>query len=163
MNAQVESFSILIADNNPEACDIAQAAWDECQLGHGLRFVHDGEELMDYLCHRGNYTDSATAPRPGLILLDLNMPKKDGCEALIEIKSNSRLQDIPVMVLTTSQLARPVDSAFNLCAHSFILKPNTLNEYIELMQCLTGHWQKLGASFRNSCVGDQVTHAGAAC
>lgn len=132
-------------------------------MGHGLRFVQDGEELMDYLCHRGNYADSLTAPRPALILLDLNMPKKDGCEALIEIKSNSKLQNIPVMVLTTSRLARPVDSTLNLCAYSFLLKPNTLNEYIGLIKYLTRHWQNLDTSTRHGFEGHQVTHRSVVC
>lgn len=161
MNSHVESFTVLMADDSTDDCLIAQAAWEECRLGKELRFVHDGEELMDYLCHRGQYDDPATAPRPGLILLDLNMPKKNGCEALIEIKSNTDLQDIPVVVLTTSRVAKHVDSAFNLGAHSFITKPNTLNEYLELMKGLTRYWQKLDSSSLHSRTSDRVTQASA--
>ena len=163
MTAHIDSFTVLMADDSTDDCLIAQTAWDECRLGKELRFVHDGEELMDYLYHRGKYADPASAPRPGLILLDLNMPKKDGCEALMEIKSDMNLQDIPVVVLTTSRVAKHIDSAFNLGAHSFITKPNTLKEFLELMKGLTRYWKKLEASSRNGRTSHDVTHQTAVC
>ena len=91
MNTCIQSipFMVLMADDSTDDCLVAQAAWDECRLGKELRFVHDGEELMSYLTHRSPYVDLEKYPRPGLILLDLNMPKKDGCSALIEIKAGS--------------------------------------------------------------------------
>ncbi|MGB0909926.1 MAG: response regulator [Nitrospirales bacterium] len=140
---QMVPFIVLMADDSTDDCLVAQAAWDECRLGKDLKFVHDGEELMNYLTRRGSYSDMAMAPRPGLILLDLNMPKKDGCTALLEIKSDSNLQDIPVLVLTTSRVAKHIDSAYNLGAHSFITKPNTLDGYLELMKGLTRYRGKM--------------------
>lgn len=139
---QAVPFIVLMADDSTDDCLVAQAAWDECRLGKELRFVHDGEELMNYLTHRGTYGDPVTSPRPGLIILDLNMPKKDGCSALVEIKSDHALQDIPVLVLTTSRVAKHIDSAYNLGAHSFVTKPNSLDGYLELMQGLTKYWSK---------------------
>ena len=163
MNADVESFTVLMADDSADDCLIAQTAWDECRLGKELRFVHDGEELMDYLYQRGQYADPASSPRPGLILLDLNMPKKDGCEALMEIKSDMNLQSIPVVVLTTSRVAKHIDSAFNLGAHSFITKPNTLKEFLELMKGLTRYWKKLESSSRLSQSSNQVHQPSVVC
>ena len=163
MTTHVESFTVLMADDSPDDCLIAQTAWDECRLGKELRFVHDGEELMDYLYQRGQYADPASAPRPGLILLDLNMPKKDGCEALMEIKSDMNLQNIPVVVLTTSRVAKHIDSAFNLGAHSFITKPNTLKEFLELMKGLTRYWKKLESSSRSGGTPNHVAHHTAVC
>ena len=140
---QSAPFVVLMADDSTDDCLVAQAAWDECRLGKELRFVHDGEELMNYLSRRETYADPATSPRPGLILLDLNMPKKDGCSALVEIKADPELQDIPVLVLTTSRVAKHIDSAYNLGAHSFITKPNSLQGYLELMKGLTRYCGKM--------------------
>ena len=139
---QTAPFVVLMADDSTDDCLVAQAAWDECRLGEDLKFVHDGEELMNYLTRSGSFVDS-TAPRPGLILLDLNMPKKDGCTALVEIKADPELQDIPVLVLTTSRVAKHIDSAYNLGAHSFITKPNTLDGYLELMKGLSRYRAKV--------------------
>ena len=157
MSACIQSvpFVVLMADDSTDDCLVAQAAWDECRLGKELRFVHDGEELMNYLIRREAYADPAKSPRPGLILLDLNMPKKDGCSALVEIKADPKLQDIPVLVLTTSRVAKHIDSAYNLGAHSFITKPNSLEGYLELMKGLTRYWGKMTPVHRSS----QAKHA----
>ncbi|GJL51035.1 response regulator [Candidatus Nitrospira salsa] len=142
---QAVPFIVLMADDSTDDCLVAQAAWDECRLGQDLRFVHDGEELMNYLTRRGVYGDPVKSPRPGLIILDLNMPKKDGCSALVEIKSDQELQDIPVLVLTTSRVAKHIDSAYNLGAHSFITKPNSLDGYLEFMKGITKYRASLQA------------------
>src|SRR5687767_78967 len=94
---------ILIADDDAEDCMFLRDALEENGLGKSLHFVENGEKLMDYLHHRGNYSDSEKYPIPELILLDLNMPKKDGRKALKEIKSDQELRLIPVVVLTTSK------------------------------------------------------------
>ena len=147
---QPAPFTVLMADDSTDDCLVAQAAWDECRLGKELRFVHDGQELMDYLSRRGAYVDENNSPRPGLILLDLNMPKKDGCTALVEIKADAQLRNIPVFVLTTSRVAKHIDSAYNLGAHSFITKPNTLDGYLELMKGLTRYWNKMAPAPRSA-------------
>src|SRR5262249_20680704 len=108
VNALTKSILILMADDDPDDRMLTKDALEESRLANELRFVFDGEELMDYLCQRNNYSDPASSPRPGLILLDLNMPRKDGREALREIKDNPRFRHIPVVVLTTSKAEEDV-------------------------------------------------------
>src|SRR5215203_6044130 len=96
-------ITILMADDDPDDRQLTKEAFEEARLANDLRFVEDGEELMDYLCRRGKYADPASSPRPALLLLDLNMPKKDGREALKEIKADPQLRQIRVVVLTTSK------------------------------------------------------------
>ena len=97
------TITILLADDDADDRMMAADALEESRLANDLKFVEDGEELMDYLHRRGKYAEPNAAPRPGLILLDLNMPKKDGREALREIKAEPELRSIPVVVLTTSK------------------------------------------------------------
>ncbi|MDQ3959432.1 MAG: response regulator, partial [Pseudomonadota bacterium] len=108
-----------------------------------LHFVTNGEELMDYLYRRGRYADMATSPRPGLILLDLNMPKKDGREALQEIKADPNLRRIPVVILTTSEAEEDVYRSYDLGANSFITKPVTFESLVELMRVMGRYWIEL--------------------
>ena len=116
-HASAKSIVILMADDDADDRLLAKDALAECKLPGELHFVENGEELLDYLNRRGRFTQMATSPRPGLILLDLNMPKKDGREALREIKNNPDLRKIPVVVLTTSTAdgATPsTDTALNV-------------------------------------------------
>ncbi|MGH8488165.1 MAG: response regulator, partial [Gammaproteobacteria bacterium] len=103
MRSQGRSVTILMADDDVDDRLMTREAFADAHLRNDLRFVEDGAELMDYLRHRGQYGDPAAAPRPGLILLDLNMPKKDGREALAEIKADPNLKHIRIVVLTTSK------------------------------------------------------------
>src|SRR6185312_13764096 len=96
-------ITILMADDDPDDRELTREAFEESRLANDLRFVEDGVELLDYLKRRGKYEDPASSPRPGLILLDLNMPKKDGREALREIKADPKLKSIRVVILTTSK------------------------------------------------------------
>ncbi len=116
-----------------------EEALEENNLGT-VYFVEDGEELMDYLHHRGQYTSEDSSPRPNIILLDLNMPRKDGREALKEIKSNEKLRKIPVVVLTTSKAEEDVLRTYNLGVNSFISKPATFDSMVEMMQTLGKYW-----------------------
>jgi len=100
----------------------------------------DGVELMDYLLRRGEYTDASTAPRPGLILLDLNMPKKDGREALSEIKADKRLRHIPVVILTTSQAEEDILRTYDLGVNSFISKPVTFDALVDIVKTIGHYW-----------------------
>jgi CheY-like chemotaxis protein len=115
-------------------------AFAENHLANSLRFVANGEQLMDYLYRRGQYTAPESAPRPGLILLDLNMPKKDGRQALQEIKSDPLLRQIPVVVLTTSRADEDVFRSYDLGVSSFITKPVTFTALIELVKTLGRYW-----------------------
>lgn len=134
------SIAILIADDDEDDRMMAKDALEESRLANDLRLVEDGEELMDYLYHRGKYADPATSPRPGLILLDLNMPRKDGREALQEIKAIPELRQIPVVVLTTSKAEEDVLRTYDLGVNSFISKPVTFEGLVAVMRSLTDYW-----------------------
>ena len=132
--------SILIADDDAEERLLAKKALEEARLANGLHFVKDGEELLDYLNHRGQYTDSETFPRPGLILLDLNMPRMDGHVALMKIRTDPDLRQIPVVVLTTSKAEEDIVRTYLLGASSFITKPVKFESLVEVMKVLQRYW-----------------------
>ena len=131
---------ILMADDDADDRMLTKEALEESRVLNDLRFVEDGEELMDYLARRGEYTDPESSPRPGLILLDLNMPKKDGREALREIKENAEFRRIPIVVMTTSQAEEDIFRSYDLGASSFITKPVTFDRLVELMKTLGDYW-----------------------
>src|SRR5690242_18555519 len=121
---------ILMADDDADDRDMTREAFEASHLLNDLRFVVDGVELMDYLHQKGKYSEPKSSPRPGLILLDLNMPKKDGREALAEIKADPRLADIPVIVLTTSKEEEDIHRSYMLHANSYITKPVTFQSLV---------------------------------
>lgn len=131
---------ILMADDDADDRMLTKDALEESRVLNELRFVEDGEELMNYLTRKGKYADEADSPRPGLILLDLNMPKKDGREALKEIKSDPNLRRIPVVVMTTSKAEEDVFRSYDFGASSFITKPVTFDRLVELMRALGEYW-----------------------
>lgn len=134
------SITILMADDDQDDCMLVREAFTESRLSNELHFVEDGESLMDYLQHRGQYRDGLNAPRPGLILLDLNMPRKDGREALREIKSDPDLRSIPVIVLTTSKEEEDIYRSYDLGASSFITKPVTFEGLVTVVKSLSRYW-----------------------
>ncbi|MFQ5809041.1 MAG: response regulator [Armatimonadota bacterium] len=140
MSLHAKPITILVADDDEEDCMLIREAFQESRLVNGLRFVHDGEELMDYLHRRGKYAAPTAAPRPGLILLDLNMPKKDGREALGQIKADPALRQIPIVVLTTSQAEEDVYRSYDLGVNSYIAKPVTFGSLVEVVQALREYW-----------------------
>jgi two-component system, response regulator len=135
-----QPITILLADDDEDDLLMTQEALQQSRLGNDLRFATDGEDLMDYLLRRGRYVDPADSPTPGLILLDLNMPRKDGREALSEIKSNPDLRKIPVIVLTTSRAEEDVFRTYELGVSSFISKPVTFDGLVEAMTVLSQYW-----------------------
>jgi CheY-like chemotaxis protein len=140
MKALGKPITLLIADDDPDDRMLMQEALAESRLANDLYFVNDGEELMDYLHRRGPYADPSSAPRPGLILLDLNMPRKDGREALREIKADPELRRIPVVVLTTSEAEADIVRSYDLGASSFIRKPVSFAGLVEVMKILGRYW-----------------------
>lgn len=140
MEDQRKSVIILMADDDEDDCMLAREALAESRLANQLYIVKDGEELMDYLYHRGEYTNINSFPRPGLILLDLNMPKKDGREALKEIKADANLRKIPIVVLTTSRAEEDIYRSYDLGANSFIVKPVTFPSLVEVMKTIGKYW-----------------------
>jgi CheY-like chemotaxis protein len=135
--------TILMADDDAEDCLLVEEALREIKYTQELRFVRDGEELLDYLWHRGNYQAARLAPRPDLILLDLKMPKKDGRETLHDLKADPRLQTIPIVVLTTSTAEDDINFCYRLGVNSYITKPNTFSGLVDLMASLLKYWFEL--------------------
>ena len=135
-----KSIVILMADDDADDRLLAKDALAECRLPSDLHFVENGEELLEYLHRRGKYTSLTDAPCPGLILLDLNMPKKDGREALKEIKADPELRKIPVVVLTTSKADTDIGRIYELGANSFISKPVSFDSLVEVMKILGHYW-----------------------
>jgi CheY-like chemotaxis protein len=135
--------TILMADDDPDDRHFARAALRESRLTTELRFVEDGEELLDYLYRRGSHADPKASPHPGLILLDLNMPRLDGRGALREIKRDPALRRIPVVVLTTSKAEEDILRSYDLGANCFITKPATFEGLIEVVKVLDKHWFQL--------------------
>jgi two-component system, response regulator len=138
--AHVPAVTILLADDDPDDRMLARLALTENHLVNELREVVDGEDLLDYLRHHGRYSDPALSPRPSLILLDLNMPRKNGSEALAEIKHDPSLRCIPVVILTTSQVERDIFGTYDVGANSFISKTVTFDGLVEVMQALGRYW-----------------------
>jgi CheY-like chemotaxis protein len=134
------TFVILMADDDADDRLLAKDALAECKIAGDLRFVENGEELIDYLHRRGKYHTAEIAPRPGLILLDLNMPKKDGREALKEIKIDPELRTIPVVILTTSRADTDIGRIYDLGANSFIAKPVSFDSLVDVMKTLCRYW-----------------------
>lgn len=133
-------ITILYADDDEDDRLLVAEALAESRLRNELYCVEDGEQLLDYLRRRGRYSDPSTSPRPGLILLDLNMPRLDGREALAEIKRDSELRRIPIVVLTTSKAEEDVVRAYDLGVNSFITKPVTFGALVELIRVLGRYW-----------------------
>jgi CheY-like chemotaxis protein len=133
-------ITILLTDDDEEDLQMTQEALRESRLGNDLRITRDGEELMDYLHRRGRYADPCDAPMPGLILLDLNMPRKDGREALAEIKADPDLRRIPVIMLTTSKAEEDIFRSYDLGVNSFISKPVTFAGLVEAMRVVSEYW-----------------------
>jgi len=131
---------ILIAEDDPDDRQWIKEALIETHMPADVRFVEDGEDLMDLLFHRGKYKTTSTLSYPGMILLDLNMPRKDGREALKEIKVDPRLRHVPVIILTTSKSEEDIFRTYNLGANSVILKPVTYSGLIDIMRSLTQYW-----------------------
>ena len=132
--------TILMVDDDAEDCQLVLDALRETNQPHEVRFVCDGEELFDYLRHRGEYEDGRCAPRPDLILLDFKMPRMDGKEALREIKADPQLRQIPVVALTTSTSEDDVTFAYDVGANSFIPKPTTFRQWVKVIQILGQYW-----------------------
>ena len=132
-----------MADDDADDRRLTEEAFKESRLANILRFVEDGKELLQYLRHEGEFQDKEKYPRPGLILLDLNMPKMDGSAALREIKSDPLLCDIPVNMLTTSETDRDICRSYDLGVNSYILKPVTFAALVDTLQTLNNYWFRI--------------------
>jgi len=133
-------ITILMADDDADDRRLTKDALEESRLANDLRFVENGEELLQYLRHEGKFANEEVAPRPGLILLDLNMPRKDGRTALKEIKADPVLRQIPVTVLTTSKADEDIFRSYDLGVNSYIVKPVTFEALVDILQTLEKYW-----------------------
>jgi two-component system, response regulator len=149
-------FTILLADDDEEDRELARDALQDSRLANEMKFVVDGHDLLDYLRHKGRWTEEES-PRPGIILLDLNMPKMDGREALAEIKADESLRRIPVVVLTTSKDEADVLSTYDLGVSSFITKPVTFGGLVDVMKTWTQYWFEIVELPNGAVSGQPVT------
>ena len=140
MSAKAKPIVILLADDDEEDRMLACEALAESRLSNEIYCVCDGEELLDYLRREGKYAPPAPAPRPGLILLDLNMPRKDGREALKEIKADPLFRQIPVVVMTTSKAEEDILQSYDSGASSYIPKAVTFDNLVAVMKTLGLYW-----------------------
>jgi two-component system, chemotaxis family, response regulator Rcp1 len=131
------SIEILLVEDNPGDVDLAKEALSDSKIRNILQVVGDGEAAMAYLRRTGKY---ANAMRPDLILLDLNLPKKDGREVLAEIKADDDLKRIPVVILTTSKAEEDILKTYNLHANCYITKPLDLNQFVKVVKAIEDFW-----------------------
>ncbi len=143
MHNHHQPITILLADDDPEDRMLTREALQESRCANRLDTVEDGEELLDYLHRRGKFASLNGAPMPGLILLDLNMPRKDGREALREIKGDPKLRRIPIVVLTTSKAEEDIYRTYDLGVNSFITKPVKFEGLVELMRTVSYYWVEI--------------------
>jgi CheY-like chemotaxis protein len=140
MNSIGKMITIVLADDDPDDRQLTTEAFTENRLANELHCVEDGEELMDYLHRRGQFERLQGESLPGLILLDLNMPRKDGREALKEIKADPDLRRIPIVVLTTSKAEEDIIRSYDLGVNSYVTKPVTFKSLVELVKVLGRYW-----------------------
>ena len=133
-------ITILMADDDPDDRLLTADALKEARLINDIRFVENGVELLEYLRRQGKFAAPADAPRPGLILLDLNMPKMDGRTVLKELKQDPDFRMIPVVVLTTSKDDEDVYKSYDLGVNSYIVKPVTFEALVDILQTLEKYW-----------------------
>jgi CheY-like chemotaxis protein len=138
-----DRIRILLAEDDPDDRLLTRRALTKSRLANTIVAVEDGEELMDYLNRRGPYADPEASPRPGLILLDLNMPRMDGREALKLIKSDPDLRRIPVIVLTTSDAEHDILQSYDLGVNAFVTKPVTFDGLVDAIQALGEFWLEI--------------------
>lgn len=143
MSESGRAITIVLADDDEDDRLMTRDALRDARLHNDLRTVVDGIDLLDYLHHRGRWSDPEQSPRPDLILLDLNMPRMDGREALAEIKGDPGLRSIPVCVLTTSKAEEDVIRTYDLGVNSFITKPVTFLGLVEVMKVFTRYWLEI--------------------
>jgi CheY-like chemotaxis protein len=140
MTTPIKPITILLADDDEDDLMLTRTALSECRLANRVDFTEDGEQLMDYLKRRGKYEKLMNDPLPGLILLDLNMPRKDGREALKEIRADPKLCHIPIVILTTSKAEEDILRSYSLGVNSFIIKPVTFESLVEIVKTLAKYW-----------------------
>jgi chemotaxis family two-component system response regulator Rcp1 len=137
LSTEGRPIEILLVEDNPGDIRLTQEAFRDGKVANNMSVVTDGDEAMTFLRHEGEYSE---APRPDIILLDLNLPKKDGREVLAELKQDPNLRRIPVIVLTTSKAEQDILNSYDMHANCYITKPIDLEEFIKLVEGIGGFW-----------------------
>lgn len=137
---QTPNQPILLVEDSPEDFEATVRAFKKSGLKNPIVRCDDGDGALDYLYRRGRWADPETSPRPGVILLDLNLPGTDGREVLTEIKKDDQLRHIPVIVLTTSNDRRDVEACYHAGANSYIQKPVDMDGFLKAIERLNGYW-----------------------
>lgn len=132
--------SILLVEDNPDHAELTIRALKRGKLANQIHWIKDGEEALQFLFHEGSYANGGNAPRPGLILLDVKLPKLDGLEVLGRVKKDQELQSIPIVMLTTSERDEEVEEAYRLGANSYVTKPVKFTEFVEKVQAVEMYW-----------------------
>jgi len=131
---------ILVVEDDPDDRFFIQEAFREAGFNTGLKFVEDGEEMLDYLLHRGAFSHPISAPRPSIILLDLNMPRLGGRIAYAEIQEHPKLRRIPVIILTISKSEEDILHMYDLGVKGYIIKPVRQKDLVEVIQSILNYW-----------------------
>ncbi len=145
MNKSSQPIRIVVADDDADDRMMIKDAFEESKLGNPIDFVEDGVELMEYLNRKGKWTHLANQPYPGFILLDLNMPRKDGRTVLKEIKESTELHRIPIVILTTSKAEEDIIRTYNLGVNSFICKPVSFDKLVDIVKTVGHYWIEIVA------------------
>jgi CheY-like chemotaxis protein len=135
-----QPFDILLVEDNPADVEITIEAFRRSHKGNRVFVCRDGEEALDFLFQRGKFTRAGSAPRPDLILLDLNLPKKNGTEVLEQVKTNLGMKDIPVVMLTTSDRDEDVSQCYKVGANSYLTKPVQFDDCLKLVEDIQQYW-----------------------
>lgn len=142
---------ILLVEDNPDDIEIIKLALLEGKVKARVSVVRDGVEALDFLFNRGEYADKSQAPKPSIILLDIKLPRLNGIEVLKEIKSNEKLRQIPVIMLTTSSNPKDIRDSYNYSANSYVQKPTNFKDFVELMKTIDTYWHKMNRLPEEEC------------
>lgn len=132
--------NILLVEDNPDDIKITERALERGKVLNKLYVVRDGQEALDFLYHKGDYSDPQKAPRPGLILLDINLPKLNGIDVLKKVKSDEKLRRIPIIMLTVSKRDEDVVRSYDLGVNSYIVKPVEFDKFVETIKNIELYW-----------------------
>ncbi len=139
----MSQLTVLLIEDNPRDVRLTQRAFKQVDMQHDLRVVRDGDEALAYLCHEGAYRDPSSAPRPDVILLDLNLPRMGGHEVLRQVKQDSRFKRLPIIVLTTSERPDDIRQAYELGANAYLLKPVAFTRFMDVLGQLGKFWLEI--------------------
>ncbi len=140
MTSEIRPVTILLVEDNLQDIEITKRAFAKGRVHNDLMVVRDGEEALDYLCRRGKFQDPASSPRPGMILLDLNLPKLGGLDVLQQIKRDESLKSIPVIVLTVSQREQDIVRSYDLGVNTYIQKPVEFENFMRVVNTVHDYW-----------------------